>query len=62
MNAPVDDEEALAVHHVGDHEDLVDGGVGELQRRLGTLDVEGQGARLGLCFGLLGKKEQRSID
>ena len=39
---PVGDEVALPVNHVGYHHDLVDVGVGELERQLGRLDVEGE--------------------
>lgn len=39
---PVGDEVSLAVDHVGDHDDLVDGRVRELEWELGGLDVVGQ--------------------
>lgn len=44
---PIGDQVALAVDHVRDHHDLVGGGVGELQRQLRGLDVEGEHDRLG---------------
>lgn len=41
-NVAVDNEEALAVNHIGHHHNLVNFHVGEFERQLGGFNVPGQ--------------------
>ena len=49
----------LAVYHVRDHHDLIDGGIGELQRQFGGFDVEGENNGIGMNEEVLSQSQSR---
>ena len=49
----------LAVDHVGDHHDLIDGRIGKLQRQFGGFDIEGENDRIWMDEEVFSQSQSR---